>query len=397
MTLADRVQRVEHSPTLRIAALAKRMSSEGIHVLDFSVGQPDFPTPEVVKDAAKRAIDANRTGYTASEGILELRQAIADKLGRDNGLEYSPQDIIVSPGAKATLYFIALSLFQAGDEVLIPSPYWVSYPEQVGLADATPVFVPAREENGFRLTAAELDAAVTPRTKAVILNYPSNPTGACYERAELEAVAQVCHERDLMIISDEIYEKLLYDGRVFTSIASLGPEMKERTVVVNGMSKSYSMTGWRLGYAAGPHDVIDAMGKIQSHSTSNATSIAQWAGLEALRYADDDVARMVGEFERRRDRIMDRLLAIPGITCPRPAGAFYAFPNVSAYFGRSHDGAAVESALDLSAYLLETARVAVVPGEAFGAPANIRLSSAASLGDIEEGTTRIEEALAALQ
>lgn len=397
MTLSDRVQRVEHSPTLRIAALAKRMVSEGIQVLDFSVGQPDFPTPEVAKEAGKRAIDGNRSGYTAGEGILELRQAIADKLARDNGLEYPPQDIIVSPGAKASLYFLAMALFQAGDEVIIPSPYWVSYPEQVALADATPVFVTAREENDFRLSAAELESAITPHTKAVILNYPSNPTGACYDRAELQSLARVCQEHDLLVISDEIYEKLLYDGRAFTSIASLGPEIKERTVVVNGMSKSYSMTGWRLGYAAGPHDVIDAMGKIQSHSTSNATSIAQWAGLEALRSAGDDVTRMVAEFERRRDAMLEGLLALPGVTCPRPAGAFYAFPNVSAYFGRSHGGGAVESSLDLSAYLLETARVAVVPGEAFGAPANIRLSYASSLADIQEGVARIGEALAALR
>lgn len=397
MTLSDRVQRVEHSPTLRIAALAKRMVGEGIHVLDFSVGQPDFPTPEVAKEAGKRAIDANKTGYTASEGILELRQAIADKLAADNGLEYPPQDIIVSPGAKATLYFLAMALFQAGDEVIIPSPYWVSYPEQVALADATPVFVTAREENDFRLSAAELESAITPHTKAVILNYPSNPTGACYDRAELESLARVCLKHDLLVISDEIYEKLLYDGRAFTSIASLGSEIKERTVVVNGMSKSYSMTGWRLGYAAGPHDVIDAMGKIQSHSTSNATSIAQWAGLEALRSAGDDVTRMVAEFERRRDAMIAGLLALPDVTCPRPAGAFYAFPNVSAYFGRSHEDGVVESSLDLSAYLLETARVAVVPGEAFGAPANIRLSYASSLADIQEGVARIGEALAALR
>ncbi|MBU2601377.1 MAG: pyridoxal phosphate-dependent aminotransferase [Actinobacteria bacterium] len=393
MTLADRVERLEHSPTLRIAAMAKRMSNEGLDVLDFSVGQPDFPTPSTAKEAGKNAIDANRTGYTANEGILELRAAIAAKLRVENCLEYAPQDVIVSPGAKATLYFLAMALFQAGDEVVIPAPYWVTYPEQVRLADATPVFVEASESNGFRLTASELEAAVTPRTKAVILNYPGNPTGACYDRPELEAIAEVCLAHDLIVIADEIYEKLLYDGRAFTSIASLGPEIKERTVVVNGMSKSYSMTGWRLGYAAGPRDVIDAMGKIQSHSTSNATSIAQWAGLEALRSAAPDVERMVGEFERRRDVMLDRLLAIPGVTCPRPAGAFYAFPNVSAYFGRSHPGGTVDSALDLAAYLLEEALVAVVPGEAFGAPAYVRLSYATSVEKIEEGTGRMKAAL----
>jgi aspartate aminotransferase len=387
--LADRVTRMEHSPTLRIAALAARMKADGIDVLDFSVGQPDFPTPEVAKEAGKRAIDANRTGYTISEGIVELRVAIADKLLRDNGLEYSPQDIIVSPGAKAGLYFLAMTLFQSGDEVLIPSPYWVSYPEQVKLAEATPVFVPTTETGGFRLTPGDLAAAVTPRTKAVILNYPSNPTGSCYGAAELSALAQVCVEHDLLVISDEIYEKLLYDGRVFTSIASLGAEIKARTIVVNGMSKSHSMTGWRLGYAAGPHDIIDGMAKVQSHSTSNATSIAQWAGLEALRSADDDVERMRQEFEIRRNLIIRRLGAIPGIVCAPPAGAFYAFPNVAAYFS----GRRIASSLDLAGYLLKEARVAVVPGEAFGSPHHIRLSYACSLSQIEEGMDRLATAL----
>jgi aspartate aminotransferase len=372
------------------------MRAEGVDVLDFSVGQPDFPTPEVVKEAGKTAIDQNRTGYTANEGIPELRAAIAAKLREENGLEYSPTDIIVSPGAKATLYFIAMAAFQAGDEVLIPSPYWVSYPEQVGLADATPVFVEASQENGFRLTPTQLAAAVTPRTKAVILNYPSNPTGACYDHDELEALATVCVEHDLLIVSDEIYEKLLYDGRTFRSIASLGPQIKERTVVVNGMSKSYSMTGWRLGYAAGPSSLIDAMGKIQSHSTSNATSIAQWAGVQALVSAGPDVDRMVAAFQERRDVMLDGLLAMPDVTCVKPSGAFYAFPDVSAYFGRSYQGGMVTSALDLSTFLLTEAHVAVVPGEAFGAPHNLRISYAASREQIEEGLDRMAGALATL-
>jgi len=396
MTLADRANRISHSPTLSIAALAKRMRAAGADVLDFSVGQPDFPTPSCAKEAGKAAIDANRTGYTANEGIPELREAIADKLRLENGLEYAAADIVVSPGAKATLYFLAMAAFQAGDEVLIPAPFWVSYPEQVALADATPVFVESREENAFQLTPTELEAAITPRTKAVILNYPCNPTGACYQREELEALARVCVEHDLLVISDEIYERLLYDGRVFTSIAALGEEIKSRTVVVNGMSKSFSMTGWRLGYAAGPSPIIDAMSKIQSHSTSNATSIAQWAGLEALRSAEDDVRRMVSAFQERRDIMLASLLAVPGVTCPRPAGAFYAFPNVSAYFGRRHAGGVIGSALELSAYLLDRARVAVVPGEAFGAPDNLRLSYATSREKIEEGVARIATALEAL-
>ncbi len=391
--LADRVTRMEHSPTLRIAALATRMKAEGKDVLDFSVGQPDFPTPEAAKEAGKRAIDANRTGYTANEGILELRQAIADKLARENGLEYGPQDIIVSAGAKAGLYFLAMALFQQGDEVLIPSPYWVSYPEQVSLAEATPVFVPALEADGFKLTPEALRAAVTPRTKAVILNYPSNPTGACYDAGELSALAEVCLEHDLFVVSDEIYEKLLYDGRRFTSIASLGPDIKARTVVINGMSKSYSMTGWRLGYAAGPREIIDGMAKIQSHSTSNATSIAQWAGLEALRSADADVECMRQEFEVRRDLIVERLQAIPDIVCPPPAGAFYVFPNISAYLR----GTRVTSCLSLAGYLLEEAHVALVPGEAFGSPDHLRLSYACSLAQIEEGMSRIGAALESLR
>jgi len=393
---SERVRQIGFSPTLKVSGLAKRMAAEGRDVLDLSVGQPDFPSPQVVKEAGHRAIEENRTGYTPTVGIPELRAEIAAKLHRENGVEYEMENIIVSPGAKATLYFLALTLFERGDEVIIPSPYWVTYPEQVRMAEAKPVFLPSREENGFRLTASELDAAITPQTKAVILNYPSNPTGACYTQKELADLAAVCRERDIWVVADEIYEKLVYDGLEFGTIAAVHPDMRERTIIVNGMSKAFSMTGWRLGWAAGPRDVISGMGKIQSHSTSNPTSISQWAGLEALRSAADDVAAMVKEFQVRRNLMVEGLRNLPGVTCALPAGAFYTFPNFSAYRGATAKRTRVESDQDLAMYLLEEAEVAVVPGEAFGSPFNLRISYAAPRKRLVEGLRRMEYALTKL-
>lgn len=394
---SERVKRIGFSPTLKVSGLAKRMAAEGRDVLDLSVGQPDFPSPQVVKEAGHRAIEENRTGYTPAIGIPELRTEVAAKLRRENGVEYEEENIIVSPGAKATLYFLALTLFEQGDEVIIPTPYWVTYPEQVRMAEAEPVFVPSREENGFKLTALELESAITANTKAVILNYPSNPTGACYTRGELAELAAVCRERDIWVVADEIYEKLVYDGLEFTTIAGVHPDMPERTIIVNGMSKAFSMTGWRLGWAAGPRDVVSGMGKIQSHSTSNPTSISQWAGLEALRSAEKDVETMVGEFEARRNLLVNGLRELPGITCSLPSGAFYTFPNFSAYRGAKGRGIKVESDQDLAMYFLEEAEVAVVPGEAFGSPFNLRISYAASRERLEEGLSRMEDALAKLE
>ncbi len=384
------------SATLAVSDRAKRLRADGVDVLDFSVGEPDFPTPEGVKQAGRLAIDGNKTRYTASSGILELREAIAAKLERDNGLSYPPDDILVSPGAKASLYFASMALFNNGDEVIVPSPYWVSYPEQVGLGGATPVIVRTVESEGYRLDPGRLRSAVTARTKALFLNYPSNPTGACLDGDNLAAIAAICVEQGVVVVADEIYEKMLYDGRTFVSIAGLSDEIKARTVVVNGMSKAFAMTGWRMGYAAGPSEIIKAMARIQSHSTSHPTSISQWAALEALQSAGSDVERMVAEFENRRDVMHARLSAIPGVSCFRPEGAFYMFPDVSELLGTRSGDRGLESSQDLAMYLLDEASVAVVPGEGFGAPGHIRISYAATLDQIEDGMGRIERALAAL-
>jgi aspartate aminotransferase len=392
MRLAERIRHVELSPTFKINAMARRMKAEGIDVLDFSVGEPDFDTPPSVKEGGKLAIDRNLTRYTANEGTQELRQAIAAKLKRDNGLSYGTDQILVSPGAKASLYCAVMALFGPGDDVLVPQPYWVSYPEQIRLAGATPIALIAAEGNGFKITARDLDAAIGPETRGLILNYPSNPTGACYDADELAALAEVVVRRNLVVIADEIYEKLLYDRRTFTSIAALGPAIAARTVVVNGMSKAFAMTGWRLGYAAGPKEFVDAMGKVQSHTTSHPTSISQFAGEIALREAENDVRRMAAEFEKRRDAIVARLAELSGLTCVPPAGAFYVFPNVSGWFGRAIGGRTVTCGQDVAEALLETARVAVVPGEAFGSRDHIRISFSCGPQRIEEGLRRIGEA-----
>ena len=395
--LSDRVNRIALSPTLRISARAGQMRAQGIDVVDFSAGEPDFPTPEPVKRAAKAAIDANFTKYVANDGIPELKAAIAQKLEKDNGLKYDLNEIIVSTGAKHSLLNIALSLFDAGDDVLIPSPCWVSYPDQVRMAGANPVLIPTREEDGFRLGAQDLVQAITPNTKALILNYPGNPTGALYSKDELQALAEVCVREQITVIADEIYEKLIYDGARFTSIASLGDKIKKLSVVVNGFSKAYSMTGWRLGYAAGPRELIAACSKIQSHSTSNATSFVQKAAVEALTSCAMEVERMRAEFERRRNFVVYKLNAMPGVSCITPQGAFYALPNVRPYLGKEFGGAPIRNSYGLAYYLLKEARVATVPGDAFAAEGHIRISFATSMDRLEEGMRRIERALLKLE
>jgi aspartate aminotransferase len=391
------VCRISPSPTLRITGLAIELRARGVDVVDLSVGEPDLPTPEVAKAAGKKAIDDNRTRYTSNPGVIELRRAVAAKIAGESGVTYSADEILISPGAKASLFFAAAALFYEGDEVVIPSPYWVSFPEQVRLAGATPVFVAASEGERFKLRPEALAAALTPSTKGLILNYPANPTGACYDRAELEAVAEVCIARDLVVIADEIYAKLVYDGRRFTSIAAVRPGMRDRTVVINGMSKAYCMTGWRIGYAAGPGEVIEAMASLQSHTTSNATSISQWASLAALGDDSEGDRDMVRRFESRRDETVRGIGSVPGMQCRAPEGAFYVFPNVSALLGRRAGDVAITTSEDLAVYLLERARVAVVPGEAFGAPGHIRISYAASTDRIREGIARIREAVSVLR
>jgi aspartate aminotransferase len=387
MQISQRARNAAPSPTLAITAQAKRMQAQGIDVVSFGAGEPDFDTPEPIKEAAIAALRKGMTKYTASGGTDELRQAICDKLLRDNGLSYTPRQVLVSVGAKHTLFNIMQAVLDPGDEAIIPAPYWVSYPEQVKLAGGQPMFVEAPEAEGFRVTAAAIARAITPKTRMLILNSPSNPTGAAIRADELRRIADLAVERDLLVVSDEIYEKLTYDGLKHVSIASLGEAIYRRTLTVNGFSKAYSMTGWRLGYVAGDAEIVAAMGRIQDQSTSNATSFAQAGAVAALTGPQEAVAQMAAAFEDRRNVIVDRLNAVPGMHCVKPDGAFYVLPNVAALLSdRVPDSDA------LSEYLLAEARVAVVPGSGFGAPQHIRLSYATSMELIEKGVDRIEVA-----
>lgn len=395
--IAGRVAALSESATLKIDAKAKQMKADGIDVVNFTAGEPDFDTPVHIKDAAKKALDAGKTKYTPSAGILELRQAICEKLDKENGLQYKPGQILVSIGAKHSLFNIILTIIERGDQVIIPAPYWVSYYEMVQAAEGVPVVVQTTAEADFKITPEQLKAVCTPRTAAIILCSPSNPTGSVYTQDELKALANVIIEKDLVCISDEIYEKLLYDGRKHASIATL-PGMKERTLVVNGFSKAYSMTGWRLGYAAGPANIIAAMNTLQSHSTSGATTFAQWGALEALKAPQDDVEKMRVAFDERRNYLVERLNKIPGVKCNMPGGAFYAFPDMSAYHGKTTpDGKVITGSMELTEYLLEEAKCSAVPGVAFGAEAHQRFSYALSKDSIKKGIDRIEEALKKLK
>jgi len=393
MKLAARAGRIVPSPTLSIAASAKAMAAQGIDIIDFASGEPDWDTPESVKAAAEAAIRSGFTKYTASAGIEELKRAIAEKLAVEQGLRYDTSQILVSCGAKHSLYNLAEALLEAGDEVIIPAPFWVSYQEQVLLNDATPVLLHTSEADGYAVSHTGLEACVTPRTKAVIVNSPGNPTGATYDRATLEGIADVALRHDLVIISDEIYEKILYDGARHCSIATLGPDVAARTVVVNGVSKAYAMTGWRIGYAAGPKDLITAMANIQSQSTSNPSSISQKAAVAALQGGGAFTQRMVVEFDRRRRLMVERLNKMPGVSCRMPSGAFYTFPNIAGVFTRRHQRGPITSAAELAAYLLTEARVAVVPGEPFGSSSHLRLSYATGIEVIARGLDRMEAAL----
>ncbi len=396
MFISQRAQRTSPSPTLAITAKARKMREEGIDVLSFGAGEPDFDTPEFIKDAAITALREGFTKYTPTAGIEPLRKAICDKLWRDNGLKYEPNQIIVTCGGKHALYNTFQVICDPGDEVIIPAPYWVSYPEMVKLADGVPVFVYADESTGFVPTIDAIREKITARTRAIVVNSPCNPTGAVFPRQRLEEIADLALRHDLYIISDEIYEKMVYDGHEHFSIASLGEEVKKRTILVNGMSKAYSMTGWRIGYAAAERELIAAMTRIQDQSTSNPTSIAQRAALAALQASEDAVKQMVTAFAERRRAIVDGLNNIPGFRCAEPGGAFYAFPNVSALYGKRWGDRVLNNSDAFAEYLLEVARVAVVPGSGFGADENIRLSYACSLDTIRNGLARIAEAVQAL-
>lgn len=381
MQLANRVSQIKPSLTLAIAAKAKAMQADGMDVCSFSTGEPDFDTPVHIKAAAKQALDQGKTKYGPESGLPELKKAIATKLANDNQLTYAPEQIIVTNGGKHSLYNLMMALLNPGDEVIIPVPYWLSYPEMAKLAEAKPVLVVTDEANGYKITPAQLEAAITPKTRLFVLNSPSNPTGMVYTPDEIRAIAEVIlrHE-NLLVVSDEIYEKILYAGAEQVSIGTISPEIFARTIISNGFAKAYAMTGWRVGYLAGPKDLIKAASTIQGHSTSNVCTFAQYGALEALTASQNCVEQMRQAFAERREVMFKLINAIPGVSCPKPDGAFYLFPNISS-FGLS--------SMEFSEKLLEQSQVAVIPGVAFGMDSNIRLSYATNIETIQKGCDRI--------
>ena len=394
--LADRTKLIKPSVTLAIAAKAGKLRSEGVDVVNFSAGEPDFDTPEHIKAAAVEALRRGMTKYTDVKGIEPLREAVAQKYQREYGLTYRKEDVLVSCGAKHSLYNLLQATINPGDEVLIPAPYWVSYADMALLAGGVPKLIPTDESTGFRIKPEQLAAALTAKTRVFFLNSPCNPTGATYNRDELLALAAVLQKHDCLIFADDIYEKIVYGDFQVHNIVALSPALRDRTIIINGVSKTYAMTGWRIGYAMGPSDVIAAAGKIQSQSTSNATSIAQFAALEAIRGPQDTVTMMVEQFHKRRDVIVERLNVIPGFHCLKPEGAFYVFPNISGLFGKAANGKPLATPCDVADYLLDEAKVAGVPGEDFGSQKHIRFSYATSLDDIEKGCQRIRDAVTKL-
>ncbi|MBM4402949.1 MAG: pyridoxal phosphate-dependent aminotransferase [Candidatus Cloacimonetes bacterium] len=391
--LSNRIRLIQPSPTLTLSTKAKEMTDAGLNVINFGVGEPDFNTPDYIKQAAHQAIDGNFTRYTANAGIIELRKAICEKLKRDNGLQYEPKQILVSPGAKASILDVLIAICDTHDQVIVPVPYWVSYPYQVMLADAYPVYVQTTQENGYKINPEDLRAAIkaNPNVKALILNSPSNPTGAVYGRDELEAIAEVCIANNILVISDEIYERLVYDGTRHYSIASVSPEMKELTIVVNGVSKAYAMTGWRLGYAAGATEIIAAAGRVQEHATSCVNSITQKACVSALNNEDESIEAMRIQFEKRRNYLYDALTQNPHLSCLKPQGAFYLFPNIAWYL--EHNTQGIKTTDELCNQLLERNHVALVSGDSFGMPGTVRFSYANSMENLIEGASRFADFL----
>ncbi|GFR35286.1 pyridoxal phosphate-dependent aminotransferase [Thermobrachium celere] len=390
MELSRKARAITPSTTLAITAKAKKMKSEGINVISFGAGEPDFDTPQFVKDAAFDAINKGLTRYTPASGIIELKEAICMKLKEENNLEYSPAEIVISNGAKHSIYNALMAICNPGDEVIIPVPYWVSYPELVKLVDAVPVYINTSEDNQFKIKIHELEEKITSKTKAIILNSPSNPTGAVYTKEELEKIAEIAVKHDLIVISDEIYEKLIYDEYKHISIASLNDEIKNRTIVINGMSKAYAMTGWRIGYTASNKEIASLMANIQSHATSNPNTIAQYASVAALKGDQEVIEKMRKEFELRRNYMVDKINSIEGLSCVKPIGAFYVMINISKLIGKSFNGNIINSSLEFANVLLDEEKVAVIPGDAFGDDNYIRLSFATSLEQIKEGLNRIE-------
>jgi aspartate aminotransferase len=390
LKLSKKARKINSSLTLAISAKAKSMKAEGLDVVGFGAGEPDFDTPEYIAEAGREAISKGYTNYTPAAGTSELKKAVADKLSRDNGLEYDLDQIIVSNGAKHSLYNTFQTILNPGDEVIIPLPYWVSYPETVKLGGGTPIFVEASEDNNFKIKIDDLKEAINEETKALILNSPNNPTGCVYSEKELREIGELAVENDIFIVSDEVHEELVYDDVEHTSIASLGEDIKEHCIVINGMSKAYAMTGWRIGFAAGPKNVIEIMSNIQSHATSNPNSIAQYASKVGLQGGKEAISHMVGHFEERRDYMVEKVNNISHISCTKPKGAFYVMINISGLIGRSYNDKEIEGSMSFADILLESEHVAVIPGKAFGRDKFIRLSYATSQEDIKKGLKRIE-------
>lgn len=397
MQLSSFAKTLKPSETLAVSTKAKTLRAQGRDVIDFGLGEPDFNTPANIIRAAEHAMAEGFTKYTPPVGLPELRRVIAEKLKRDNQLDFTPEQIVVSCGAKHVLYNLAMLLVGPGDEVIIPGPCWVTYPAQVEMAGATPVIVPTTAEADFKMTGDVLQRYITPKTKGLILNSPCNPTGTVYTPEELEDLANVLIQTDMFVITDEIYERIIFDGVQQVSIASLDPALKARSIIVNGFSKTYAMTGWRLGYCAGPADLIEAYGRLQSQTTSNATSFAQVAGIEALTGPQDTVVTMVAEFERRRNFVVQQLNAMPGVTCNMPRGAFYVFPKVDAVYGKAAQGRTVQTSMELADYLLDKAGVALVPGDGFCDDRYVRISYATSMELLQTGLERMHRALQQLQ
>ncbi|MCR4718867.1 MAG: pyridoxal phosphate-dependent aminotransferase [Firmicutes bacterium] len=395
MMISKKAQGITPSPTLTIDAKYKSMIAEGEDAVGFGCGEPDFDTPQYIKDAAIEAMLNGKTKYTPAAGTMELRRAVAEKFLRENGIKYGPTQVVVSNGAKHSLMNTFLVLLNAGDEVLIPAPYWVSYPEMVKLADGVPVEVKTTEENNFKASVEDFERALTPKTKAIVLNSPSNPTGMVYSEAELRAIADFAVKNDLYVVSDEVYEHLIYEGK-HISIASLGEDIKERTVTINGVSKTYAMTGWRIGYAAANEKIAKAMASIQSHGTSNPNSIAQSAAVAALSGGLSEVEKMCEEFKKRRDFLVNAINSLSGVSCKKPQGAFYIMMNIDEVIGKSYNGQKIGNADDFAKLFLDAEKVAIVPGTGFGAPNYVRWSYAVDMESIKKGVERLKKFLAKL-
>ena len=397
MKFSKKIQRIQPSMTLAVDAKAKELRANGEDIIGFGAGEPDFNTPDKIKQAGIAAIETNETHYTPVGGINALKQAIANKLERDNNLVYEKNQILVSCGAKHSLFNVAQVLWEEGDEIIVPAPYWVSYPDIIRYAGAKPVIIDTLSASQFKVTPDQINSAVTPNTRAIIINSPSNPTGSAYSKKELEAVAECALRNKLLIVSDEIYEKVVFDGFEQHSICAIGKEVQDNSILINGVSKSYAMTGWRIGYLAANEEIVKQIGKLQSQSTSNPTSISQIASITALNDTESDVRQMVDEFQKRRDTLLNCLLKIPSVDCYKPAGSFYTFPDFSAFYGMSFKGKKVEGSIQLASFLLEEGKVALVPGIAFGADKNLRLAFASSMDTIKEGVDRITRTLQLLE